>query len=101
MTMVTPGPRGQPRQFIPRLKFAQLTDYFAQITSKRIPNKLYICEYQARNEHFPKNIFIQLNNRKIFAMLIIWKIKVISKLICTKKIIGYIYLNIWPWMEEN
>ena len=32
MTMVSPGPG----QFIFRLKFAQLTDYFAQITSKRI-----------------------------------------------------------------
>ena len=31
MTMVTLGPG----QFISRLKFAQLTDYFAQITSKK------------------------------------------------------------------
>ena len=37
MTMVTLGPG----QFISRLKFAQLTDYFAQITSKRILSPIF------------------------------------------------------------
>ena len=37
MTMVSPDPG----QFIFRLKFAQLTDYFAQITSKRILSPIF------------------------------------------------------------
>ena len=48
MTMVSPGPG----QFIFRLKFAQLTDYFAQITSKRILSPFFHVNLNIINNYW-------------------------------------------------
>ena len=48
MTMVSPDPG----QFIFRLKFAQLTDYFAQITSKRILSLFFHVNLNITNKYF-------------------------------------------------
>ena len=53
MTMVSPGPG----QFIFRLKFAQLTDYFAQITSKRILSLFFHVNVNITNKYFQIDFF--------------------------------------------